>query len=217
MSYDYLPNTNIKLKQLDNMFKMNTDTHLLGNYITIRPNDVILDIGTNNGALLLYASRYKHKKLIGVDINEKALQCAKENFKLNNIDVEIYNIKVQDLKIDNVDVIICNPPYFTNEKFINKKDEILNARHDIELSLNDLFKSYRSLLKDSGRIYMIYRASKILDIFKYSKLHKIKIRKMKFVYDARKDNAISVLLELGKGINTNVIIEKALVINNEEN
>jgi tRNA1(Val) A37 N6-methylase TrmN6 len=40
---------------------------------------------------------------------------------------------------------------------------------------------------------------------------------MKFVYDARKDNAISVLLELGKGINTNVIIEKALVINNEEN
>ena len=217
MSYDYLPNTNIKLKQLDNMFKMNTDTHLLGNYITIRPNDVILDIGTNNGALLLYASRYKHKKLIGVDINEKALKCAKENFKLNNIDVEIYNIKVQDLKIDNVDVIICNPPYFTNEKFINKKDEILNARHDIELSLNDLFKSYRSLLKDSGRIYMIYRASKILDIFKYSELHKIKIRKMKFVYDARKDNAISVLLELGKGINTSVIIEKALVINNEEN
>lgn len=217
MSYDYLPNTNIKLKQLDDMFKMNTDTHLLGNYIDIRPNDVILDIGTNNGALLLYASRYKHKKLIGVDINEKALKCAKDNFKLNNIDVEIYNIKVQDLKIDNVDVIICNPPYFTNEKFINKKDEILNARHDIELSLNDLFKSYRSLLKDSGRIYMIYRASKILDIFKYSELHKIKIRKMKFVYDARKDNAISVLLELGKGINTNVIIEKALVINNEEN
>lgn len=217
MSYDYLPNTNIKLKQLDNMFKMNTDTHLLGNYITIRPNDVILDIGTNNGALLLYASRYKHKKLIGVDINEKALKCAKDNFKLNNIDVEIYNIKVQDLKIDNVDVIICNPPYFTNEKFVNEKDEILNARHDIELSLNDLFKSYRSLLKDSGRIYMIYRASKILDIFKYSKLHKIKIRKMKFVYDARKDNAISVLLELGKGINTSVIIEKALVINNEEN
>lgn len=217
MSYDYLPNTNIKLKQLDNMFKMNTDTHLLGNYIDIRPNDVILDIGTNNGALLLYASRHKYKKLIGVDINKKALQCAKENFKLNNIDVEIYNIKVQDLKIDNVDVIICNPPYFTNEKFINKKDEILNARHDIELSLNDLFKSYRSLLKDSGRIYMIYRASKILDIFKYSELHKIKIRKMKFVYDARKDNAISVLLELGKGINTNVIIEKALVINNEEN
>ncbi|MDI9517795.1 MAG: methyltransferase [Bacillota bacterium] len=217
MSYDYLPNTNIKLKQLDDMFKMNTDTHLLGNYIDIRPNDVILDIGTNNGALLLYASRHKYKKLIGVDINEKALQCAKENFKLNNIDVEIYNIKVQDLKIDNVDVIICNPPYFTNEKFINKKDEILNARHDIELSLNDLFKSYRSLLKDSGRIYMIYRASKILDIFKYSELHKIKIRKMKFVYDARKDNAISVLLELGKGINTNVIIEKALVINNEEN
>lgn len=217
MSYDYLPNTNIKLKQLDDMFKMNTDTHLLGNYIDIRPNDVILDIGTNNGALLLYASRHKYKKLIGVDINIKALQCAKENFKLNNIDVEIYNIKVQDLKIDNVDVIICNPPYFTNEKFINKKDEILNARHDIELSLNDLFKSYRSLLKDSGRIYMIYRASKILDIFKYSELHKIKIRKMKFVYDARKDNAISVLLELGKGINTNVIIEKALVINNEEN
>ncbi len=217
MYFDYLPNTNIKLIQKDGMFKMNTDTYLLGNYINIKQHDVVLDIGTNNGALLLYASRFKYKKLMGIDINEEALICAKENFKLNNIDVELIHIKVQDLRINNVDVIICNPPYFTNEKHINNNEYILNARHDKNLSLDDLFKAYRSLLKDSGRIYMIHRASRIQDIFQYSEKYNIKIRKLKFVYDSRKENAISVLIELGKGSNSTVIIEKALVINNEEN
>lgn len=215
MSFDYIPNTNLKLIQSDSMFKMNTDTHLLGNYIKIRNNETVLDIGTNNGALLLYASNFNYKKLIGVDINNEAIEIARKNFEINNINVELYNIKIQELKINNVDVIICNPPYFNNEFYTNQNINKLNARHCQTLNLDDLFLSYRSLLKDSGRIYMIFRASNLIEIFRYSEKHLIKIRKLKFVYDYRKENAISVLIELGKGKNSSIIIEDPLVINNE--
>ncbi len=212
MSYDYLPNTNIKLIQKQGMFKMNTDTHLLGEYIEIRPNDVVLDIGTNNGALLLYASQFKHKKLIGIDINEEAINIAKENMLLNNVEAQLINIKVQDLKIDNVDVIICNPPYFNDEKYLNDNLDIKNARHTVTLSMEELFASYRSLLKDSGRIYMVHRASKIVEIISLCSLYKIKVRKMKFVYDSRKKGAKAVLIELSKGINGDILVEDPKVI-----
>ena len=67
MSFDYLPDTNIYLKQRKDMFRVNTDTHLLGNFMLVKKNESVLDIGTNNGALLLYASRYTDD-LSGVDI-----------------------------------------------------------------------------------------------------------------------------------------------------
>ena len=54
---DYLPNTDIYYYQHPDMFHTNTDTALLGEFADIRKKDVVLDIGTNNGALLLYAMR----------------------------------------------------------------------------------------------------------------------------------------------------------------
>ena len=45
---DYLPNhPNIKLYQDDEMFCINTDTMVLGEFIEVYRYDTILDIGTN--------------------------------------------------------------------------------------------------------------------------------------------------------------------------
>ena len=91
---DYLPNhEEIKIYQDDEMFCINTDTMVLGEFLDIKKKDIVLDIGTNTGALLLYASKFKPKKLIGIDINEKALELAKEN----NIDIEIAQVRISEI------------------------------------------------------------------------------------------------------------------------
>ena len=60
---DYLPYAkDIKIYQDDEIFRINTDTHLLGKFIDIHRKDVVLDIGTNTGALMLYASLFDPKK-----------------------------------------------------------------------------------------------------------------------------------------------------------
>lgn len=59
---DYLPaHPEITVYQDDEMFRINTDTMVLGNFMEILHKDVVLDMGTNNGALLLYASLSKPK------------------------------------------------------------------------------------------------------------------------------------------------------------
>ena len=70
---DYLYNSDIKIYQDDDMFKMNSDTRNLGEFLSFNKNDyTILDVGCNNGALLLYAfKRKKAKHYYGVDLNDK--------------------------------------------------------------------------------------------------------------------------------------------------
>ena len=86
LTLDYLPNhPNIKIYQHKKMFRINTDTAILGEFIYINPNDTVLDIGTNNGALLLYSNLQNPKHLTGIDINSDALEIANKNLTLNNI------------------------------------------------------------------------------------------------------------------------------------
>ena len=83
---DFLPNHNdLKLYQDDEMFCINTDTMVLGEFLEVYRNDVVLDIGTNTGALMLYASLFNPRRLVGIDINNKALELARKNMELNNV------------------------------------------------------------------------------------------------------------------------------------
>ena len=85
ITLDYLPKTNIQLYQDDEMIRINTDTEVLGEFLEVYRNDVVLDMGTNQGALLLYASKFTPKKLIGLEINQRGCDLAIKNMELNNI------------------------------------------------------------------------------------------------------------------------------------
>ena len=52
LTLDYLPNhIDIKIYQHKKMFRINTDTCLLGEFLDFKDDLSVLDIGTNNGAL----------------------------------------------------------------------------------------------------------------------------------------------------------------------
>ena len=52
-TYDYINGTDIYLYQHKKMFRINTDTALLAQFMKVKKGERVLDIGTNNGALLL--------------------------------------------------------------------------------------------------------------------------------------------------------------------
>ena len=100
ITLDYLPRTNIQLYQDDEMIRINTDTEVLGEFIEVYRNDIVLDMGTNQGALLLYASKFTPKKLIGLEINKRGCDLAKKNMELNNIpNYEIINGDIMKIRL----------------------------------------------------------------------------------------------------------------------
>ena len=116
ITLDYLPRTNIQLYQDDEMIRINTDTEVLGEFLEVYRNDTVLDMGTNQGALLLYASKFTPKKLIGLEINARGCELAKKNMELNNItNYEIINGDIITYTSTPVDVIICYPLCYVHQ------------------------------------------------------------------------------------------------------
>ena len=209
---DYLPNTDIYLYQDTDMFRINSDTRYLGEFINVKNSDVILDIGTNNGALLLYANKIGCKKLIGVDINGDALELFKENMKLNNIEnYDVYNCKVQDLKIDKVDVIVCNPPYFKSGK-VKENERLAKARHEGSLTICELIEHSKRLLKENGKFMMVYKSCDLAFVMSLLDLNGFGVTRLQFVFDENKESSTCFMLEAIKGRNHNVKVIKPITI-----
>ena len=205
---DYLPNTDMYLYQDKDMFRINSDTRYLGEFLSLKEGESILDVGTNNGALLLYANRLGCKKLIGVEINKDAIELCEENMILNKIDsYELYNCKVQDLNIAPVDVIVCNPPYFKSGK-VKENVNLANARHEGELTLFELIINSKRLLKENGRLMMVYKSCDLAEVVSLLDLEGFGVVRLQFVFDENKDASTCFLIEAIKSRKHNVKVVK---------
>ena len=216
----YLPkHKEIKVFQDDDLFKINTDTEVLGEFINIYKEDTVLDMGTNTGALMLYANLFNPKKIIGLEINKKALELAKKNLDINGVNnYELIEGNIITYENDPVDVIICNPPYFKYEKdsILNKNDVKSIARHEISIKLEDIFRIAKKLLKNGGSIYLIHRTDRLIEIIEKMKENNIEPKKIRFIYPKINKESNLVLIEGKKNGKIGLKLLSPLIVHNED-
>ncbi|MBQ5443667.1 MAG: methyltransferase domain-containing protein [Erysipelotrichaceae bacterium] len=211
MKSDYLKYIDLPFDQEGSRYKVNSDTVALGMFLDPMKGKSVLDIGTNTGALLLYAHQKGAAFLHGVDIHEDALKKAEENLKEYSSDYKLYKSRIQDLEIDPVDVIVCNPPFF---EMNNVTDDIYmkEAMFEESLPLDELFKSFRRCMKANGEVYLIYQADRFPELYDMCKTYKLKIMKMAFVHDVSSLHALRVLAKLKIGPMSKVKVLKPILI-----
>lgn len=217
LTKDYLPShQDIVLYQHKKMFRVNTDTSLLGRYLKVNKGDSVLDIGTNNGALLLYASLYNPSKLVGIDINGEALEIARLNLESNHIsNFELFHSNIKDYVGQNkYDVIVSNPPYFNtkNESLKNNNEYLKMARHEEYLLLEDLIKGVSINLKENGIFYLIHTAPRLEEIKKCLGKHGLYIKEYTKVRDVNKENDHVVLLTVNKDVESKCLEKERIIV-----
>ncbi len=182
---------NLKIYQNTEMFKFSLDSVLLANFVTINPSTKkILDIGTGNAIIPLILSTKTKSKITGVEIQKEVSNLATKSVKINNLDeqINIINKDINEyLKTDETevyDVITCNPPFFKlNEKSIINESKCKQiARHEITLNLDNLIKISKKLLKNNGRLAIVHRPERLIEIIEIMKKNNIEPKKLCFVY-----------------------------------
>ncbi|WP_108422913.1 peptide chain release factor N(5)-glutamine methyltransferase [Flagellimonas amoyensis] len=148
--------------------KKNLDAERSRSVISTTLNDHslrILDIGTGSGCIAIALAKHlPHAKVYAVDVSERALEVARENARLNQVDITFLknDILAPELELE-LDIIVSNPPYVRELE----KEEMKNNVKDHEPSLalfvsdGDPLVFYRAIaqfgrtrLKEGGSLYL---------------------------------------------------------------
>lgn len=212
---DYIPKTNIKMIHVDKSYSFGIDSILLMDFAKMKKNKTLIDIGSGTGILALGAnSLYDLKKVTAIEIQKEKAELLKENIKINAIDnIEVINEDLNDvdIKANSYDYIITNPPYYKiTDNISNKSEEFLISRQEKYLTLDNIFSFSNKVLKDKGKLFMIHKPERIVDIFTSS--HNMKAKRVRFVSSTYDKKPEFILIEFVKNANDGLKIENPLII-----
>lgn len=215
LKLDYFIDQNIQLYQDDEHFRFNTDTKLLAKFVRLKKQERVLDIGTNNAAILVYLDHFNVKELVGVEVLEETSKLAQKNVDtFITHSCKIVNLPIQEYKDDLFDVVVSNPPYFKLNA--NQKPETMTYRHlgrmEENLTLEELVLHANRLLKSYGRFYFVHRPNRLNEINKVLYENHFSIRNIQFAYDHRDNKVKSVLVEAIKESNCDMNVLEPIYI-----
>ena len=134
----------------------------------------------------------KYYKLWGQNCNEPLIFVGDINITKNDVN-NITNF----FKPDTFDVVTCNPPYFKTNNTLFENNNIIkaSARHEKLLTLEDILRVSKYLLKNNGRLAMVHRTERLMEILFLMKKYNIEPKKIRFVYPNNTKNSDLVLIE----------------------
>ncbi len=140
--------------------KVGTDGVLLGSWVDCNFAENILDVGTGSGLIALMLAQRSNATIEALDIDENACIQARYNVEKSSFHnrIRIIQSDFQTFESEKkYDLIVSNPPYFTNSLQTPDKQRTL-ARHNQTLPFDILIKKAASLLTSGGKIALILPA-----------------------------------------------------------
>ena len=215
---------NLKIYQRRDWFSFSLDSVLLANFVPIKlSTKKILELGSGNGIIPLILTLRTDKVIEGVEIQKDLFLLAEKSIKYNKLEdkIKLRNIDIKDLlnekEIYNTyDLLICNPPYFSNLDKSTKNDDIHKtiARHEVKINLEDILKVSNRLLKDGGVFSMINRTDRLVEIIDMFKKYNIEPKKIRFIHKNVNTESTMVYIEGIKNGNSSLKIDSPFFVYN---
>ncbi|TOZ49007.1 tRNA1(Val) (adenine(37)-N6)-methyltransferase [Staphylococcus pseudintermedius] len=203
---DYLIREDLRIIQNDAVFSFSTDALLLGHFTEVRKRDRILDMCAGNGVIPLLLSGKGNNVITGVEIQPQLVNMAVRSVQYNHLEDRItmvemdINALIQAYSPAQFDLITCNPPYFkANQTNQHQLEAHKIARHEIYCTLDDCLRVSNHLLKEGGRVVMVHRAERMLDLFESMRHYRIEPKRLHMIFSKPGKAAQTIVVEGRKG------------------
>ena len=202
-------------------FCFGIDAVLLSDFVRVKKEETVLDLGTGTGILpILLAAKTRGKHFTGLEIQTESADMAVRSVEHNRlgerIDIVTGDIKeaAEIFRPAFFDVIVTNPPYMLAEHGLqNPGDAKAIARHEVLCTLDDILRESGKLLQESkGRFYMIHKPFRLAEIIIKMNQYKIEPKRIQFIHPYVDKEPTMVLLEGIKGGKSRVKIEPPVIM-----
>lgn len=210
----------IRIIQKSRGYRFSTDAVILARFASVSPADRVIDLGTGSGIIPLILARATGVAMIvGIEIQDNLADIARRNVALNNLDTAITIVREDITKLPSLyppasfDCVISNPPFRKLDTGrVNSELQKSIARHEIALSLEQLLMAAFYLLKDHGRLFLIYPAFRAVDLFCEMRLRRIEPKTAQWVHGRIDMPAKMVLVEGVKEGGAELLVKEPLFL-----
>ncbi|MFD0695710.1 tRNA1(Val) (adenine(37)-N6)-methyltransferase [Paenibacillus sp. GCM10027628] len=199
---DDLLTHDLKIIQSEQVFSFSLDAILLARFCSVAPKGRMIDLCTGNGVVPLLLTTRTRAEIWGVEIQERLADMAVRNVLLNGLEERLHMIQgdlrtiVQTLGHGQFDTVTVNPPYLpvpNGEQNIN--EHIAAARHEIHCTLEDVVATSAKLVKSGGKVAMVHRATRLVDIISLMRQYRLEPKRLRYVHARAGEEAMMVLVE----------------------
>ncbi len=220
---DDLERNGYKIIQNPNKFCFGMDAVLLSGFANVKKGEKVLDMGTGTGIIpILLEAKTEGGHFTGLEIQEESADMARRSVAYNHLEEKI-DIVTGDIKeasqifsLASFDVITSNPPYMTNSHGIkNPEAPKAIARHEVLCTFDDLAREASRLLRPGGRLYLIHRPFRLVELFQTLTKYKLEPKRMQLVHPFIDKEPNMVMIEAVRGGKSMIKIEEPLIVYKE--
>lgn len=202
---DKVPGTPYEIIQDKRLFSYGVDAILLSFFA--KPKGVVMDLGTGTGVIpLRLADDPNIKRIYGVELQEIVAEMAEKSVYLNKLEdkIQILNEDLRKLPESfsraSIDTIVTNPPYMKpGAALVNPEENHAYSRHELNCTLEDIMRVSSYLLKPLGKLFMVHRPNRLVDVLVEMRSNGIEPKLMTWVYPKPGKPANLFLVEGVKG------------------
>lgn len=202
---DDLLENSLRIIRREDVFAYGSDAVALAAFAVLSKKDIALDIGTGTGILAILLASRSGAHFTAVEIDEYMADMARRSVELNSMQDKI-SVLCGDIRnmydvlsYERFSVIVCNPPYFAQGTLPD--DGISrNSTHEGTLDMDGLALCASKLLKNGGKLFMVYPAARFAGCVSKLTAHNLMPKRVKPVYtDSEKRKFNCLLIEARKG------------------
>lgn len=197
---DDLLTHDLKIIQSSEVFSFSLDAVLLARFAGVPPRGRVLDLCTGNGVIPMLLTTRTDATIDGVEIQPRLVDMARRSILLNGLTDKIYIVE-HDLREwrpegELYDAITVNPPYLPLQSGDYKENHHqAMARHEIGCKLEDVIAACARSVRIGGRVSMVHRPSRLVDIIELMRRYRLEPKRIRFVHPRKEAEANMILIE----------------------
>lgn len=220
---DLMTESGLRIIQSREVFSFSLDAVLLSRFASVPKYGRILDLCTGNGVIPMLLTTRTKAQIDAIEIQPRLADMARRSVEMNRLTGQITIIE-QDLKLypkiagnGVYDAVTVNPPYMpvsAGESNVNEHYAI--ARHEIHCTIDDVAHACSRLVRPGGKVSMVHRPSRLLDIVEAMRKWKLEPKRVQFVHPHAQAEANMVLIEAMRDGKPDIKLLPPIMVYNEE-
>lgn len=133
-------------------------------YIQSNNINTVLDLCTGSGCLAISVKKNADVKIDATDVSVHALKIAKDNAKLNNVEINFFKSDMFENVSNKYDLILSNPPYIATDEIKELDGEVKNHDPILALDGGDMGLKFYNIIHNNARAHLTENGILILEI-----------------------------------------------------